>query len=135
MEKIEFKYREEYSEPIGKILRPVAKVYLQSIDGEFIPQFMYVDSGADFILIPYKLGRFLGLRHEGEEVYEIEGVNGVVPVIFKTANIRIADSEKFQAKIAWSQIEDVPMLMGRLDVFDRFDITFRKNEHKVIFER
>lgn len=37
---------------------------------------MYVDSGADFILVPHELGKFLGLRYEGEEVYEIQGVNG-----------------------------------------------------------
>lgn len=134
-EKIEFSHREEHSKPIGTILRPVAKVSLQHSNQEWTSEFMYIDSGADFTLIPYKLGKFLGLRHENEEVYEIQGINGVISVIFKTLNIKIGESEEFQAKIAWSQIEDVPLLLGRLDIFDRFNINFRKNDHKVIFER
>ncbi len=89
---------------------------------------------ADFTLIPYKFGRFLGLKHENEDVYEIQGVNGVVSVIFKKIGVRVGDIEEFKARVAWAQIEDVPLLLGRLDVFDRFNIGFRKNEHKVIFD-
>lgn len=60
---------------------------------------------------------------------------GVVSIVFKTVNIKIGNSEKFKAKIAWAQIEDAPLLPGRLDIFDRFNISFRKNEHKVVFEK
>ncbi len=98
-----------------------------------ISEFMYVDSGADFTLIPYRLGKFLGFRHEDEEIHEIHGINGTAPVVFKTISTKLGNHE-FQMRAAWSQLEDVPLLLGRLDVFDQFDITFRQNNKKVIFE-
>ncbi len=44
MERVEFSYREEYSKPVGIILRPIAKVLLRRSNGEWVSQFMYVDS-------------------------------------------------------------------------------------------
>jgi len=41
--------------------RPVAKVYLKTEFDEWLPCFMYIDSGADFALVPYKFGLMLGL--------------------------------------------------------------------------
>ena len=40
----------------------------------------------------------------------------------------------FKVKIAWSQLEEVPLLLGRLGVFDRFDVTLKQNDKKVLFE-
>lgn len=128
---IEFKYRKEQSRVLGEIYRPIAKVQLQG-DAGWISEFMYVDSGADFTLIPYKLGRFLGFKHNNGEIHEIQGVSGTVPVIFKTVNMRLGEYI-FKVKIAWSQLEEVPLLLGRLDVFDRFDVTLKQNDKKVLF--
>jgi len=133
MTKIEFDYRKEISSVLGEIYRPIAKIQLKGDKG-WISEFMYVDSGADFTLIPYRLGKFLGFRHEDEEIHEIHGINGTAPVLFKTISTKPGNHE-FQMKAAWSQLEDVPLLPIRLDVFDQFDITFKQNDKKVIFER
>jgi hypothetical protein len=132
MKAIEFKYRKERSRILGEIYRPIAKVQLQGDEG-WVSEFIYVDSGADFTLIPYKLGRFLGFKHIDEEIHEIQGVSGAVPVIFKTVNMRLGEYI-FKVKIAWSQLEEVPLLLGRLGVFDRFDVTFRQKDKKVLFD-
>ncbi len=132
MTKIEFDYRKEISSVLGEIYRPIAKIQLKGDKG-WISEFMYVDSGADFTLIPYRLGKFLGFIHEDGEIHEIHGINGTVPVVFKTISTKLGNHE-FQMRAAWSQLEDVPLLLGRLDVFDQFDITFRQNNKKVIFD-
>lgn len=40
---------------------------------------------------------------------------------------------QFSCTIAWAQIERVPFLLGRENVFEYFDITFRQKERKIIF--
>ena len=63
---ITFKYRAEKSKVLGVVKRPVAKVYLRTMMNEWLPCFMYIDSGADFTLIPFKFGLMLGLKIEEE---------------------------------------------------------------------
>jgi hypothetical protein len=40
---------------------------------------------------------------------------------------------EFDCTVAWAQIERVPFLLGRQDVFEHFDITFRQKNKKTVF--
>jgi hypothetical protein len=75
---IEFDYRQERLRTGEIIFRPVAKAYLLKYPNEWIAQYFYIDSGADYTLIPYKMGRFLGLEEISSEVKEIGGIGGVI---------------------------------------------------------
>lgn len=88
--------------------------------------------GADHTLIPYRVGRFLGLSGVDGEVHEIHGISGAVGVIYCDVELEIA-SLQFPARVAWAQLEEVPLLLGRTDVFDRFEITFKQSERIVVF--
>lgn len=131
---IEFPYRQEPSSREGYIYRPVAKVNLKGPNKREIIDYFYIDSGADYTLIPYKLGNFLGLMHKRTQVYEVQGISGVIGVIFTKIEIKIGDYN-FEARVGWAQIEHVPMLLGRFDIFDKFEVIFRQPERKVIFKR
>jgi len=131
---IVFKYREEESEITGKILRPVASLEFKSRDGEWIEIRMYIDSGADITLIPLSFGRLLGLELKKEDIKHLRGVGGgEVPVIVTNAEIRMNNLE-FPIGVAWALEEDVPPLLGRSDLFDRFKIVFDQSEKVIIFE-
>lgn len=131
---IVFRYREEASEITGKILRPVASLEFKSLDGEWIEIRMYIDSGADITLIPLSFGRLLGLELKKEDIKHLRGVGGgEVPVIVTNAEIRMNELE-FSICIAWALEEDVPPLLGRSDLFDRFRIVFDQSKRVVIFE-
>ncbi|MDI6903357.1 MAG: hypothetical protein QMC77_06450 [Methanocellales archaeon] len=113
--RMEFPYREESSSLFGKIYRPIAKVWFKG--RTWMPAFMYVDSGADVTLIPKSFGELLGFQLESSKIQEIKGIGeGTVPV---------------SQNIAWALIDTVPFLLGRLDILDKFDITF--TEREVIF--
>jgi len=130
---IAFRYRKEYSKLFGIVYRPVAEVYFRDADGRDMISFMYVDSGADITLLPRELGESLGLTIEEEKIQEISGVGGgSIPVIIKTIEMRIGD-HVMNAKVAWSLEEDVPALLGRMDIFNDTRISFIHNE-KVTFE-
>jgi hypothetical protein len=131
---IEFPYRQEKSLHPDYIYRPVAKVVLKGNNNREVIDYFYVDSGADYTLIPYKLGLFLGLRADNQEVCEVQGISGVAGVIFCKIKMKIGDFW-FEVQVAWAQIEHVPLLLGRIDVFDQFEVTFQQVQGKVIFKR
>jgi len=131
---IEFRYREERSRLTGTVLRPVADVHFRTTDGEWIEAHPYIDSGADITLIPLSFGQLLGLEVVQEEIDELRGIGeGAVSMVVCQVPLRIGDQE-FEARVAWALIEEVPLLLGRLDVFERFSITFEEAERKILFE-
>lgn len=130
---IAFPYRREQSGLLGAIYRPVAEVYFKDLQGNELISFMYVDSGADLTLIPKSFGESLGLVAEGKDVSSIRGVgNAPVSVIIRQVWMRI-ENEEFEARVAWALSEQVPPLLGRTDVFDRFDIRFRQGKRLTEF--
>ncbi|MFA4957034.1 MAG: retropepsin-like aspartic protease [Candidatus Methanoperedens sp.] len=131
---IEFSYRKENSKLIGVIYRPIAKVEFKSSMG-WVPELMYVDSGADITLIPKSLGDLLGFDIQTEEIHDVRGVGETaIPVILKNIEIKLGEYV-FNSRVAWALIEEVPPLLGRLDVFDQFDVNFTQKEKKVVFRR
>ncbi|MFH1563990.1 MAG: retropepsin-like aspartic protease [Nitrospirota bacterium] len=134
MKIVEFYTDKEISLLFGKVWRPYADVELTKGD-KSIPYRMLVDPGADITLIARLTGEYLGLQIEKEDkIYELSGVTGEpISVIIKEIKMRIGDIE-FPLRVAWSMIEEVPLLIGRLDVFDRFDVELRQREGKVIFK-
>lgn len=130
---IRYEFREEKSN-LGKVLRPVADVILEC--GEFrveIP--MYIDSGADISMVPLRFGKALGFEQEKNEIIrEIKGISCArVPYLVKEV-IFILNGTKLKAKIAWALVEEVPMLMGRMDIFDKFRIIFDEKRGWIDFE-
>ena len=130
---MKFEYRKEKSDILNYIYRPIIEVdFINSEKGITIPEILYFDSGADITLIPRSTGELLELGIKNDEIKEIRGVGGgIVPVIIKKINLRLCDF-LFEARIAWALIEDVPLLLGRTDVFKYFD--FYINEEKLYVE-
>lgn len=123
---IEFPYRREKLRSGDSIFRPVAKVFLRRRK-DWIAHYFYVDSGADYTLLPYRIGRFFGLGDVATDAAEIKGIGGVVGVRFATLEARIGETE-FECPVAWAQVETLPLLLGRQGVF-----SFRQNERVVSF--
>lgn len=95
---------------------------------------MYIDSGADITTIPLEAGRALGLKQSArDKITEMRGVSGSgVPYIIKTIRILI-NGFNVRTRIAWTLIEEVPFLLGRLDIFKKFEITFQEYRQTIKF--
>ncbi len=130
---IRFPYRPEIGIGGRPIFRPVAEALFRGSGGAEVYQYLYVDSGADHTLIPYRVGRLLGLSAAEADIHEIHGITGAVGVIYCTVEMEIGGI-RFPAQIAWAQLEEVPLLLGRTDVFDHFEITFKQSERVVVFK-
>ncbi|MEA5471233.1 retropepsin-like domain-containing protein [Spirulina sp. 06S082] len=95
---------------------------------------MLVDSGADFSVISFKIGQNLGFAlADREEILVGQTLGGAVKYVLRRIDFSI-DGYQFNAPVAWLQQETADiMLLGREDVFDRFNIEFRQAEEKIIF--
>lgn len=129
---IRYRYQPEPSN-LGEILRPVADVILEANDIK-IEISMYIDSGADITMIPFRLGKALGFKQDPQDkILEIKGVSGGgVPYIVKEVNIFL-NNECFKIRLAWALIEEVPLLLGRMDIFNKFKIVFEEKERHIDF--
>ena len=78
----------------------------------------YLDSGADITLLPLSFTKILGMGIEDEEIKEI-----------KIGDVNI------NASVGIALIEDVPYLLGRKDVFNKFRIIFEEYNEKIILEK
>ncbi len=127
---VEFPFVRERANIVKSILRPLARV----VFNEEVPQWMYIDSGADVTLLPRSVGELLGFEiRRGEEIKEVKGLgNSRIPIVVRRVSMKVGE-KKFEARVAWSLTEDVPLVLGRLDVFNKFDILFKEREEKVVF--
>lgn len=131
---IRYRFREERCS-LGKVFRPVANVILEW-EGFKAEVLMYIDSGADISMIPLRFGRALGFKQKEEDIiYEIKGISGgAIPYILKDV-VLILNGERLEVRIAWALVEQVPMLMGRMDIFNKFRIVFDEKEEWIDFEK
>ncbi len=77
---IEFSYKEERLSEDKTVLRPVADIILITNDLQVeIP--MYIDSGADLSLIPFRFGTALGFTKDNKLIEEMRGIVSTIPYI------------------------------------------------------
>ncbi len=130
---IEFQFEKIYSKRLGQILKPIVPVTIIGTK-RGINVFMLLDSGADLSLIPYSAGQAIGLELDIKARGEVQGIGeGSIPYILSQVRIKIGDVET-PARIGWVLIEDVPLILGRLDVFRSFVVEFREFENRILLK-
>lgn len=129
---IKFRYQ-RFRSSRGEVLRPIAEVILEA-NRRRIEVAMCIDSGADMTMIPLHLGKAMGFRQSSaDEIMELTGVSGGgVPYVVRNASV-IMNGVKTRIRLAWALIEEVPLLLGRLDIFPKFKIMFDEKAEVVTF--
>lgn len=106
----------------------------QNSDGRYF-RFL-IDSGSDYTLIPKSAATLLGIDYNKipKEKTNIE-----------TANLQSFSAKRTELYLKLNHVrlkipvliyeEEIECLLGRKGVFERFDITFRENQQKVIFKK
>jgi predicted aspartyl protease len=103
-------------------------------DNSIIELEMLVDSGADTTYIPKKVGERLGLtRAKHESTFTAYGVGSEVSYLVREMPIQI-DDKSLTIRLLWGQDDSISdVLLGRLDVFDKFDVLFSQKNKKITF--
>ena len=102
-----FRYRPERSH-LGTIYRPVATVIVEH-KKIVIELPLYIDSGADISMIPYRFGKALGLEQTSKDrIKRIRGIAGrSVPYLVKRLTF-IFGRRTISVRVAWSMTEEFP---------------------------
>jgi hypothetical protein len=115
------------------VLRPRAIVRLFGPAESLLVRCL-VDSGADTTLITWETGQVLGFTPSlDESPHSLGGISGSLPCYLRTLEMEIGGIQ-FPSTVMWALSDDLPNLLGREDVFDRFHIEFRQSERRTIFK-
>ena len=121
-----FKFARENSSSLGFVYRPIAKVGLRDSNGEMFELSMLVDSGADISILSKRIGDIMGLDVEQGEAKVFRGIVGELIAYVHKIPLFI-NGKKVETRVAFA-LSEVPNLLGRLDIFKNFEISFKKEE-------
>lgn len=125
-------YRSAYNSVVGRLHEPVIKVTLSHGHQE-LRQSMLLDSGSDISLIPATLGTALGLDRNTTARARARGlIIERTPLRIVEVNIQIGESMVVPIRAGLLEDDDVPPLLGRLDLFDSFTFEFNHERRMVI---
>ncbi|MBI2358802.1 MAG: retropepsin-like domain-containing protein [Deltaproteobacteria bacterium] len=127
---IEFPFERMRSQRFGEILKPVIPVRLSG-PARPVNVFMLVDSGADLSMLPYSVGETIGLALDMSTRSEVQGIgDGTVPYVLGDVDLEVGGIN-LHARVGWALIEEVPLLLGRLDIFSELAIEFREFDNRI----
>ena len=120
-----FAWRRRPTRHFGEQWVPFAEMHLKSSRGRWRAFSVQVDTGAVISLLTRSTAEFLGVDLNAGEPIKLVGVGGASRRYFvHRLPAKIADLPEFSLRIAFCESEDVPNLLGRLDVLERFQIDF-----------
>lgn len=128
-----FGWKLEKSRVLGFIKRPVAEISFKSGDNEWQPIVLYVDSGADITVLKRSFGELIGIDIEKGQEAEFGGVSAhkIITYIHQV-DLKIGDDE-VSIKAAFASNDIPPNLLGRIDIFNHFDIQFKSKTEETCF--
>lgn len=94
-----------------------------------------VDSGADFTLLPKSLAEEIGINLRRCRTSLTLGIEGRgIKIYHAKLQIRIGDWTSW-VRCAFANHDRIPPLLGRLDLFSRYTITFHAKRRSVVFQK
>jgi predicted aspartyl protease len=96
-----------------------------------------LDSGGDFIVVPYAIAKYLGLKLEKAGSVDTAAGETALSRSYVTMVMKNKD-KKFtyeNLEIHVSHRNDLPVLLGRKPIFEDYEIIFKKHENKLILTR
>lgn len=121
---------------INKIHVPIIPIRVRGKDNNWHEIWSYVDSGATYSIFKTQEAERLGINFKhGHMVMVTVGDGGLILVYLHYLNIEIGNN-KINAAVGFSEKLGVSFnLLGRQDIFDKFQICFRDIKRKIIFYR
>lgn len=111
------------------ILRPQLPITLQ-YNNQQIEAYGLLDTGADVNVLPYQLGLDLGAVWDEQQTavslsgnlanYEARGI---------IIEAQVANFHPVKLAFAWTQAENVPLLLGQVNFFIEFEVCFFRSRN------
>lgn len=116
----------------GVIPTPLLTIFVLTKFGYQSYQFLF-DTGADFTMLPRYMAEDIGVNLQTLPQTRSYGIGDKgIKVYMSNIKIKIA-TEELKIRCLFSEKDTTPFLLGRMDVFSRFNISFDNRRKKVIF--
>lgn len=122
---IQYAWREEASESFGKVMRPVAEIHIRDKNDQWRAITMYVDSGADVSIVSRGFGELFGHNIAKGKKIKLKGVGGEHIIAYIHKMVLLIGKHEVQAEVAIADVDDIPSILGRKEVFNSFEIQFK----------
>ncbi len=120
-----FPYRRLTHDVLGEIKHPLIELVLKH--QRYVKLFATIDSGAIMSVFPKSVCELLGLEYEeGEKAFLLSATRHEIPVRVHEVTVIIGEIE-FKARVGFSDEENIPHVLGRLDVIDKVEIRFERD--------
>ena len=118
--------------PLGSVSDPIIPLDVLTNNGYRRFEFL-LDSGADCTVVPKYMSHLIGINLHSIEPQQTYGLRNDPLIVYPaTLNLRIRGIF-FQVRCLITDKDDTSLLLGRLDLFPHFNITFDNRRHKIIF--
>ena len=116
---------------------PLIPIQFSSVNKETPIIDALLDSGGDFIVIPFAIAKYLGLKLK--KAGNVDTAGGETALYKSKVNMVIKNKNN---KLGYENLEihisnrnDIPVLLGRKPIFEDHEIIFKKYENKLILNR
>ncbi len=118
---------------LGEVSLPKIPVSVKTKKGFQMFPFL-LDAGADFTMMPSSMRHLLDAEVSQSKSLTVYGIEGggvlcsVIGVVLKIAEV------EFEVTSLISSKDTTPFILGRMDFFSRFNITFDNKNQKIILD-
>jgi len=115
-----------------KIPYPIVIGQLQTIRGPRDYSFI-LDTGADTTTFPHFMIHLLGLKEKNLKQSVSQGIGRQLVKVWEGKTTILIDSTRLAVTCNFTDNDQTPFLLGKIDVFDRFNIYFNNDKQQVEF--
>lgn len=117
----------------GLVPEPIIPLGIWTADGLKFYDFL-VDSGADLTLLPKSLAIEIGIDLKRCPLSQTQGVEGRGTKIYHSKIKIFIGQWNHVIRCAFAGHDHIPPLLGRLDVFSKYNITFHAGKNYILFQ-
>lgn len=115
----------------GKIINPLAYIPVKASWG-WQPLWFLLDSGADTTMLTTFLAKSLGITFDTTKKTKLYGI-GERSIDAYPGNVSLRlEKEEVDVRCYFIEAKESTLLLGRLDVFDKFNILFNTQKKQIV---
>ncbi|MBI3443066.1 retropepsin-like domain-containing protein [Candidatus Woesebacteria bacterium] len=130
-----FTFPYQYTESeYGRVFNPLINIPIKTNIGWQNLWFL-LDSGADTTMLTTSLATEFGLAYDKNSPIKLYGIGeNSITAYSGTVIMKLGDYD-IKVRVNFSSEHESTLLLGRLDIFDTFDIAFQTTTRQIIFKQ
>ena len=121
--------------PFGEMFYPGVVVDVLLKSGQYLPIEFILDSGADCTIAPHALAQLTGNHLSATPDASMTGIAGISMPCFKGNLSLKIDDQKFNVRCLFTDSDNTPFLLGRIDFFSHFEILFDGDNCNIVLTK